>query len=208
MFNRLGLNRHVTDADLAAVWTDTRLSESTQLAANAHLRECAACRARLQSLSAWLDALRGEARREADEAFPRERLAAQQAQILRRLEAMERPAKVLAFPRFTRVISVPHVGRQRWIAAAAVAGLIVGIGLGQTLDFGRVINRHGNYPGGATTPIVRQVPLDRMGVQPTSATSDEGFLYDQEPSLSTARIPESLRSLHEITPSARDYDPR
>ena len=46
-----------------------------------------------------------------------------------------------------------------------------------------------------------------MAVQPVSA-SDEVFLYDQEPSLTVERIPESLRSLHEITPGVRDYVPR
>jgi hypothetical protein len=206
MFSRLGLKRHVSDADLAAVWTDARLGAPAQTAAAAHVRECAGCRARLSSLSAWLDGLRTDARREAEEVFTREHLAAQQAQIFRRLEAMERPAKVLAFPRFTTAMSVRNAGRQRWIAAAAVAGLVVGIGLGQVVDFRRVINRKDGFAGSGTQ-IARTVP-DRMGVQPVSAAGDESFLYDQEPSLSTAAIPESLRSLHEITPSARDYDPR
>ena len=136
LLNRLGMNRHVTDADLMAVWADGRVGESLQTAAGSHVRECSACRARLTSLSSWLDGLRTDARQEADEAFPRERLIAQHGQILRRLEAMERPARVLAFPRFANAISARDVGRQRWIAAAAVAGLVVGIGLGQTFHFG------------------------------------------------------------------------
>ena len=104
LLNRLGLNRHVTDADLVALWTDNRLGECPRNAAGTHVRECAACRTRLASLSSWLDGLRNDARQEADDAFPRERLAAQQAQILRRLEAMDRPARVLVFPRFARAI--------------------------------------------------------------------------------------------------------
>lgn len=205
MLNRLGLNRHVTDADLTAVWTDTRLGEATQTAACAHVRECAACRARLVSLSTWLDGLRVDARQEADEAFPRERLAAQQTQILRRLEAMERPARVLRFPRFTKAISAPHAGRQRWIAAAAAAGLLVGIGLGQVFDIGGIRTPDGLTSRPREISRTANTP-DRMDVQPISATSDEDFLYDREPA--TARVPESLRSLHEITPSAREYDPR
>lgn len=209
LLSRLGLNRHVTDADLVTVWTDAASGGSAPTAAGTHVRECATCRARLTSLSTWLESVRADARREADEAFPRERLAAQQAQILRRLEAMGRPAKVLAFPRFTRAISVRHVGRQRWIAAAAVAGLVVGIGLGQVVDFRRVINRPDGFAD-LRAQIARTAPAGRLGVQPVNASSseDEVFLYDREPSLSTARFPESLRSLHEITPSARDYDPR
>jgi hypothetical protein len=205
MLNRLGLNRHVTDADLTAVWADARLGEPTS-AAGGHVRECPACRARLTQLSTWLDGLRTDARHEADEAFPRERLVTQQAQIVRRLEAMERPARVLAFPRFTRAISVPHMGRQRWIAAAAVAGLIVGVGLGQTFDLRRT--KPDGLAGPASQIARTSTYGDRNGIQPISATpSDEAFLY-QEPSLSAERVPESLRSLHEITPSARDYDPR
>ena len=206
MLNRLGLNRHVNEADLTALWTDTRIGVPGQTAAAAHVRDCPACRARLTSLSAWLESLRADARQHSDEVFTRERLAAQQAQIFRRLEAMERPARVLAFPRFTQAISVGHVSRQRWVAASAAAGLIVGIGLGQTLNFQRA-----SAPGGsgAAPQIVRSTSAqDRLIIQPIGGTSDELFVYDREPSLSGERIPESLRSLHEITPSARDYAPR
>jgi len=207
MLDWLGLNRHVSDADLAAVWADTRLGETAPSAAAAHVRDCAACRARLASLSSWLESVRTEARQEADEAFPRERLVAQQAQILRRLEGMERPARVLAFPRFPKGISVRQVGRQRWITAAAAAGLVVGIGLGQTLDFRRVLQRSGNPSsvGQLASGTPGSQPVNRPG---TLTANDEALLYDRDPSLLAERIPESLRSLHEITPSARDYDPR
>lgn len=204
LLNRLGLNRHINDADLMAVWADTRLGEAPKTAAGAHVRECSACRARLTSLSSWLDGLRTDARQEADEAFPRERLAIQQGQILRRLEAMERPARVLRFPRFAKAISARDAGRQRWIAAAAVAGLVVGIGLGQTFQF--VNSTSDTQVRGVTAPVERAA---RGGVvlTPVSAGSDEMFLYP-ESTLSVERIPESLRSLHEITPSARDYGGR
>lgn len=206
MLKRLGLNRHVSEADLTALWADVRLGVSAQTAAAAHVRDCAACRSRLTALSTWLDGLRTDARQEADEAFTRERLTMQHGQIMRRLEAMERPARVLAFPRFASAISVRHVGRQHWIASAAAAGLIVGIGLGQTLNFQRtsVPDRFSTAP-----QIVRTgIGQDGLVIQPISAVSDELFLYDEEPALGLEHIPESLRSLHEITPSARDYSPR
>jgi hypothetical protein len=152
-----------------------------------------------------LDGLRTEARHEADEFFPRERLLTQQNQILRRLEAMERPARVLAFPRFTKAISARDGGRHRWIAAAAAAGLIVGIGLGQTfhlVEWSRPIETQARI-----APPIERAARGVM-LTPIAGTSDEMFLYDTEPSLSSERIPESLRSLHEITPSARDYSAR
>jgi hypothetical protein len=202
LLNRFGWNRHVTDTDLLAVWADMRVGEPPPTAAGAHVRECAPCRARLTSLSSWLDGLRSDALQEADEAFPRERLAAQQAQILRRLEAMERPARVLKFPRFAKAIAARDSGRQRWIAAAAAAGLVVGIGLGQTFRLIDPTSPADTQARVVTAPIERA----RGGVMltPISGGSDENFLYPDSP-LSAERIPESLRSLHEITPSARDY---
>ena len=60
---------------------------------------------------------RDDALAEADDVFPAERLAAQQAQILRRLEALERPARVIAFPKLpqpavTRPVAVRSAGSQ------------------------------------------------------------------------------------------------
>jgi hypothetical protein len=207
LLNRLGLNRHLTDTDLMALWADVRVGESPQSDSGVHVRECAACRARLASISSWLDSLRTDAGQEADEAFPRERLAVQQSQILRRLEAMEKPARVLAFPRFAKAISARDDGRQRWIAAAAAAGLIVGIGLGQTLHLVDWSIPAGTQARAVTSPEERAA---RGGVvlTPIAGRSDEMLLYDPEPSLSSERIPESLRSLHEITPSVRDYSAR
>jgi hypothetical protein len=65
---------------------------------------------------------------EAEDAFPPERLAAQQAQVMRRLEALERPARVIAFPRFARPVTSSQGHAQRWVAAAAagVIGLAAG----------------------------------------------------------------------------------
>ena len=85
--------------------------------------DCAQCRTRYADFTMWLDGIKTDARADADDAFPPERLAAQQAQILRRLETAGRPARVIAFPRFTGPVSAHHPGRQRWIAAAAAAGL-------------------------------------------------------------------------------------
>ena len=203
LLNRLGLNRHLTDTDLMAVWADMRLGEPPPTAAGGHVRQCAPCRARLTSLTSWLDGLRTDAHREADEAFSRERLVAQQGQILRRLEAMERPARVLTFPRFAKAISARDGGRQRWIAAAAAAGLVVGIGLGQTFHLMDSSSPADTQVRAVSAPMERAA---RGGVMltPIAGGSDENFLYPDAP-LSSERIPESLRSLHEITPSARDY---
>ena len=208
MLDRLGLNRHLTEADLAEVWADTSLDEKrAAVGARAHLHDCAECRARYAAFTGWLDGLRNDARTEADEAFPAERLAAQQAHILRRLEALGRPARVIAFPRFAGPISTRHAGRQRWIAAAAAAGLIVGVGLGRMVDFHRPVTQPDGFTAGRQ---IAQSSSDRgRGVVPVAATSnDEVLLYDQEFSTRAARIPAALQPINAITPGARDYEPR
>jgi hypothetical protein len=198
------LKSHLSEADLTALWADQTLDvPATPLSAEArsHLHECAECRARYGALNGWLETARSDARTMADEAFPPERLAAQQAQIVRRLEAVERPARVIKFPRFATAVAAHHGGRQRWIAAAAAAGLIVGIGLGRLVDF------RGFQPGPrqAEAPIAQGTPPQREGIRPVSATSnDEVFLSEMELSTSRARVPAALQEIDAITPGARD----
>ena len=98
VLNRLRLSAHLDDAALTAIWTDGRTSHP-------HLDRCVACRARFADVSTWLENIRVDAITEADENFSAERLAIQQAQIFRRLEAAERPARVIAFPRFTQPLT-------------------------------------------------------------------------------------------------------
>ena len=69
---------HLSDQGLVEAWqTGNR---------PAHLDQCELCLDRTVELTRWLDEVRHIAVAEADAAFPPERLAAQQAQILRRLE--------------------------------------------------------------------------------------------------------------------------
>lgn len=208
------LNPHLDDADFADVWSARVALGSAEsgVPAEAHLRGCEHCRARFATFSEWLDTLRIDATAEADEMFPAERLAAQQVQILRRLEAAEHPARVIAFPRFARAISVQQTGRRRWIAAAAAAGLFVGVGLGQMLELRRV---NSPLPSNAIVerPFSRAMSAasdsSRMSVQPAvSQVSDDSFLFEPELTSSQARVPDSLQYLNAITPTARDDDPR
>lgn len=98
-----------------------------------HLDHCTLCAERALDMSRWLEQTRELGVSEADAAFPAERLAAQQSQILARLEQLDRPSKLLSFP---RTVAAP-AGAQltpaerrvssRWIAAAAAAGLVLGV---------------------------------------------------------------------------------
>jgi hypothetical protein len=196
ILNRLRLSAHLDDAALAAIWTDGRLSHP-------HLDSCTVCRARFADFSAWLENMRVDAITEADENFSAERLAAQQAQIFRRLEAAERPARVIAFPRFTQPLSSRTSHVSRWIAAAAAAGLIVGVGVGQLMDLRHSLtapDASAVHAGIANAPASgRRDPR----VQTVSAVRDEAFLSELDASLSRDAVPE-LRALDAFTPRAGD----
>lgn len=99
-----------------------------------HLDRCDICAERAVQLSRWLDELQAVAEADADAAFPAERLAAQQAQILRRLEQLDRPARVIAFPnhsQYDRLAMGARGVRPAWIGIAAAAGVVLGLVGGQ-----------------------------------------------------------------------------
>jgi hypothetical protein len=197
ILNRLRLNSHLDDRAIAAIWTDSTLAGTR--ASHPHLAVCTACRTRFASLSEWLDDVRVDAAAEADEVFPPDRLSAQYAHILRRIEAGERPARVIAFPKFSTPLTSRTSHASRWIAAAAAAGLIVGVGVGQMMDL-----RHLGQSG---TPRIESRLLAPGGpaVRPPAAASissmsgDEAFLTDLDASLSRPSVPE-LRAIDEFTP--------
>jgi hypothetical protein len=201
------LNPHLDDDDCADVWSARQAlgTAESDRPAESHLQACSECRARYSAFTTWLDGMRTEAHAEADEIFTRERLATQQTQIFRRLESLEHPARIIAFPRFARPVSVQPGGRRRWIAAAAAVGLITGVGLGQLLE----ISRHQQPEAIARAAAPLNDPSPRT-IQPVSTANsdDETFLYEPEVTSSQARVPDSLQYLNAITPGARDFDPR
>ena len=203
----LRTRRHLDDRAIAALWSARATGDSLDsgTTGDGHVRECAQCRARYDAFAGWLSDTRAEALGEADEIFPAERLAAQRAQIVRRLEALERPARVIAFPRFSQSAVAVRRGPQRWIAAAAAAGLIVGLGAGELRDFRRAVHR-GAPAGYLSGPPPAPVTQTAAGVlQPVVLTSDDAFLYDSEEASTSSRV-EALHALDALTPLVRDVD--
>src|SRR5215217_6729793 len=105
---------HLDDAALAAIWTGNLEPGATST--DPHLRQCAECRVRYGAFGSWMNDIRAEALAEAEEAFPTERLVAQQAQILRRIEVAERPGRVIAFPNAASPAASPRSSAGRWVA--------------------------------------------------------------------------------------------
>jgi len=127
----------------------------------AHLDRCEICAARAVELGRWLDEARTLGLEAADNVFPPERLAAQQAQILRKLEQIDQPSRVIAFPSQTK-LGQPELGGRRvaasWVGVAAAAGLMIGVVGGQ------LTARLSNRPAPAPAPAIAQVvPADTDG---------------------------------------------
>jgi predicted anti-sigma-YlaC factor YlaD len=198
ILNRLRLSAHLDDAGLAAIWTDASITDIRQV--HPHLEHCAKCRARFSEFSSWLENVRTDAISEADENFPPERLATQHAVIFRRLEAAERPARVIAFPRFAQPLTSRTSHASRWVAAAAAAGLIVGVGVGQLMDLRHSLIRATAAPTHVAATAV--ITGHDVRVQAISATRDEAFLSELDASISHG-VPE-LRALDAFTPRADD----
>ena len=100
----------------------------------AHLDRCDLCAERAVEMARWMDAAREAASEASDAVFTPERLAAQQAQILRRLEQVDSPARVISFPATLRSERGEAAGRRvavSWVGVAAAAGIAIGIVGGQ-----------------------------------------------------------------------------
>lgn len=200
---RTGLNGHLDDDAFAEIWAAS--FENGLPSSDPHLATCQPCRARYAAFSAWLERMRDDARGEADEAFPAVRLAAQQAQVLRRLEALERPARVIAFPKFARPVTSTHGHAQRWVATAAAAGLVIGLAAGQFVDIRDAFGGRRGTPqvqsarGGQT-----QLAANPAGTPVSApAISDEALFFGD----SVQRVTYSpLQPMDDITPRARDID--
>lgn len=201
--------RHLGDDQFADLWSAA--VATGQPAADPHLAACAQCRARYAAFTSWLDRIHDDAMGEAEDAFPPERLAAQQAQVMRRLEALERPARVIAFPRFARPVTSSQGHAQRWVAAAAAAGLVIGLAAGQFFDV-----RHIFTPVRTSSPVTQQnarlatpqSPVGGPSVVPasvSSSVSDEALFFGADQTRISERL-STLRSMDDITPRARDLD--
>ena len=177
----IGRVRHLQEDRLFDCYTAAQGGESPDPRAAAHLAECAECRARYDELVQFMDDLRQEADDETSAVFTPEALRAQQQHIMRRIEHLGHPARVLSFPgRVVRRHFAPTGGRiaPRWTAAAAAAGLFIGVGVGLVVDSR---NR-------ATAPLAMTIsrparppaPVVAVGVPAPVVADDDAFLSEIE----------------------------
>lgn len=192
-------NRHLDDDHLLQVYVE-------QGDLPVHVDVCADCGERYARLVADLERVRCEARADADAIFGPGRLARQRERILRRLGNIGQAARVLTFPashagrRLSR--AVPRVA-SRWVAAAAIGGLVAGLTLGRFVTVPR--SPSWTAPVTIVSAPPRSEPgrgLARASARDRAAT-DEAFLSEIEAALAAERISE-LEALDAFTPRVRE----
>jgi hypothetical protein len=186
---------HVSDDRLIELCVEL----SPTAAEDTHFQRCDECAARRGRLELLLRDVSEAAAIEADAAFPPERLAAQHARILQRIEQDGRPARVIAFPAMQPAEQRPLRNRPaaRWIAAAAAAGLAIGLLAGHLAhdlpSFGRP-----SRPTMVGTTAAR--PAAQPALRAVNATlNEEEFLGEIENAVSRPAL-SPLRALNDLTP--------
>ncbi len=175
-----------------------------------HLAECADCSRRYAELTIFMDGLRDEADAEVEELFPTERLVAQQQNIFRRLTHVHRPARIISFPARELAAAMPSSGRvpPRWLAAAAAAGLFIGVAVGGV--FGPAgMRRDASMQVAAppmSAPRVAASPAVRVNT-PVESPDDDAFLLQLEMALAQPTLRE-LQSFDALTPEVREIGAR
>jgi anti-sigma factor RsiW len=194
---------HPADDRLIAVYFgDEEASEENRRAVRQHMHGCETCTWRYTELTAPLERLRRDAASEADEVFTSSRLDAQCAKILDRLDDRSHVSRVVPFPeRSTRLSrAVIHRPLARWIAAAAAAGLLVGIMAGRLLEFDAT--RSTPVRRAASTVVAPPRVVSDSPAAPDPSESEEAMITEIEAAARSQRIP-ALAALDQMTPHLR-----
>ncbi len=188
-------SRHLSDDRLV----EMSLASGPSSAEQRHLGACPACETRRADLAHLLSEIEQAATEDAEAAFPSGTLARQQRRVMRRIEQEGRPARVISFPAREpeeRTVLREHPA-SRWIAAAAVAGLMVG------LVAGRVGPQAGRGSPPAARAASRSVAPDPSFRAATALMSEEELLVRIELALD-ARGGAALQPLDDLTPHTGD----
>ncbi len=152
-----------------------------------HVDACAACHGRYDVLCRSLDGASQASMEAADEAFTPERLLRQRERILRRLDATG--GRVIAFPAADAGARPGGWLQPRWgwVAAAAAAGLLIGVVFGQVLH----ITEDATRVASAVQQAPRIGPAS-AGITPAALTAFNGdeFLSEVDLAIASPRTPE------------------
>ena len=194
---------HPADDRLIAMYFgDEGASADDRRAVRQHLHGCETCTWRYTELTAPLERLRQDAAGEADEVFTSARLDAQRAKILDRLDPSADASRVIPFPSVAARAERSAIRRPlaRWVAAAAAAGILIGVTGGQLFQGG--VRRTVTAPPART--IISALPASAVVTDsPTlAADSEEAVMNEIEQAVFGHRIT-ALSAIDEMTPRVR-----
>jgi hypothetical protein len=209
---------HLQDDTFVDCYYAARRGETLDPPSAEHLADCHECARRYSEVGAFLNSLSEEADADVSALFPPERLHAQQVDIARRLELVGRAARVISFP--GRAVAAangvpqtrtPLVRRisSRWVAAAAAAGLFVGVAAGTVFSPRLNVAREGRRAGltatgrqGLVSAPSRLSPAAGEAVKAV-VDMDDMFMSDLESVLDRPHTSE-LVAFDALTPHLRD----
>jgi hypothetical protein len=190
-------SRHLSETELVGLLIPgSDVPTASDVASRAHLSECQSCADRSADLQSLLDAVSETAQTDAETYTSTERLASQRKKIVRRLRRSVEPpqaAHLLQFPSIAQP-TMTHAHRVgRWLTAAAVAGLVVGIATGRLL--------HLHPQTELADAVLENTTTSQNDV--LSSLEDDALLQEVDLMLMAPRIHE-LDPLDEITPRIRE----
>lgn len=193
---------HLSDDALIALVVD---GEPALGGDRPHLDTCPECQRRLDSTAEALHALGQALAVAADAQVSSQRLDRQLSSIERHLDGAVAPARVLRFPSPSRVFDAAHSAARRWVAAAAVAGLFVGLVAGRVFDPTSWLSGSHPEPRTAAQAFATPSGLGDIGISP-AGLADEALLIEVDAAMRAPRI-EPLATLDAMTPRAQDLPP-
>lgn len=183
-------SRHLDAASLGLAV----LGDSPDPRVDAHLGSCARCRRERDRVAALLHDAWDEADAQIDAAFGPAELEQQRHAIMQRIARTGGVARVLRFPHGSddRGLPAPRVDT-RWLAAAAAAGLLIGVAAGQLPHL---------YSGRPPMQVATGVARSAVPAVPPAAPdwrADDTLLSEVDAALASDTRPE-LEALDALTP--------
>ncbi len=180
-------SRHLDPAALGVAV----LGDGTDLRTEGHLASCARCRRERDRIALLLRDVRAGADAAIEAAFSPADLERQHHAVLQRIARNGGAARVLRFPHGPD--ERPIAGRRadsRWLAAAAVAGLLLGVAAGQVPHLLRAAR---------TTPGVVRSAAPEVTAPVADWQIDDSLLSEVDAALASVTRPE-LEALDALTP--------
>jgi hypothetical protein len=211
------MHQHLREERLFDSYLTERAGERLDPPTADHLADCEACAARYKDLATFMNTLQAEGTAEADAVFTQDRLRTQHQRIVERLAHLAHPARIIRFPgrrsvdgsgsrgpwiEFVRrsvTASTPH-GSSRWVAAAAAAGLFIGVAVGASYNYGGRSRSSQAFAPQVSSPLLAPIAA---GIPSKTEAADDAFLSDLEIALERPHTRELL-AFDAFTPHARD----